>query len=152
MRNQPVGLIFPVALLPAAGRAYHNTGLDGAFLNTLMPVVVDLMGEIFPELVERREVVATQLRQEEERFARTLNSGTDVAQRELERLKRSGQETVPGSTVFDLYQTHGIPSELLEEFAQEEGLGIDREGFEAALAEERERGQASWRGRAWGWT
>ncbi len=133
-------------IIRRALRYGRKLGLDGAFLHTLIPVVVDLMGEDFPELVERREVVVTQLRQEEERFARTLNSGTDVAQRELERLKRSGQDIVPGSTVFNLYQTHGIPTELLEEFAQEEGLGIDREGFEAALEEERQRGQASWRG------
>ncbi len=133
-------------IIRRALRYGRKLGLDGAFLHTLLPVVVDLMGDVFPELVERREVVATQLRQEEERFARTLNSGTDVAQRELERLKRDGQEIVPGGTVFDLYQTHGIPTELLEEFAQEEGLGIDREGFEAALEEERQRGQASWRG------
>jgi len=133
-------------IIRRALRYGRKLGLDGAFLHTLMPVVVDLMGDVFPDLVERREVVATQLRQEEERFARTLNSGTDVAQRELERLKRGGQEIVPGRTVFDLYQTHGIPTELLEEFAQEEGLGIDREGFEAALEEERQRGQASWRG------
>jgi alanyl-tRNA synthetase len=133
-------------IIRRALRYGRKLGLDGAFLHTLMPVVVELMGDIFPELVERREVVATQLRQEEERFARTLNSGTDVAQRELERLKRGGEEVVPGRTVFDLYQTHGIPTELLEEFAQEEGLAIDREGFEAALEEERQRGQASWRG------
>jgi alanyl-tRNA synthetase len=133
-------------IIRRALRYGRKLGLDGAFLHTLMPAVVDLMGDIFPELVDRHEVVATQLRQEEERFARTLNSGTDVAQRELERLKRNGQQVVPGSTVFDLYQTHGIPSELLEEFAQEEGLGIDREGFEAALEDERQRGQASWRG------
>ena len=133
-------------IIRRALRYGRKLGLDGAFLHSLIPVVVDLMGDIFPELGERREVVATQLRQEEERFARTLNSGTDVAQRELERLKRGGQDTVPGRTVFDLYQTHGIPTELLEEFAQEEGLGIDREGFEAALEEERQRGQASWRG------
>ncbi len=133
-------------IIRRALRYGRKLGLDGAFLHTLMPAVVDLMGDIFPELVDRHEVVATQLRQEEERFARTLNSGTDVAQRELERLKRNGQQVVPGSTVFDLYQTHGIPAELLEEFAQEEGLGIDREGFEAALEDERQRGQASWRG------
>jgi len=53
---------------------------------------------------------------------------------------------VPGRVVFDLYQTHGIPSELIEEFAQEEGLTLDHEGFEAALKVERERGQASWKG------
>jgi alanyl-tRNA synthetase len=124
----------------------RRLGLDGAFLHTLVPTVVELMGEVFPELAERQAVVATQLRQEEERFARTLNAGTDLAQRELERLKRAGADRVPGSVVFDLYQSRGIPVELLEEFAQEEGLALDRSGFEAALAEERQRGQASWKG------
>ncbi len=133
-------------IIRRALRYGRKLGLDGAFLHTLMPVVVDLMADVFPELVERREVVATQLRQEEERFARTLNAGTDVAQRELERLKRTGEEKVPGHVIFDLYQTHGIPSELLEEFAQEEGLVLDHDGFAAALDEERQRGQASWKG------
>ncbi len=133
-------------IIRRALRYGRKLGLDGAFLYTLLPAVVDLMGDVFPELVERREVVATQLRQEEERFARTLNAGTDVAQRELERLKRDGKAEVPGSTIFNLYQTHGIPAELLEEFAQEEGLAVDLEGFKSALDEERERGQASWRG------
>ncbi len=133
-------------IIRRALRYGRKLGLDGAFLHTLHPVVVELMGDVYPELVERREVVSTQLRQEEERFARTLNAGTDVAQRELERLKRSGRELVPGEVIFDLYQTHGIPSELLEEFAQEEGLALDHDGFQAALEEERQRGQASWKG------
>jgi len=133
-------------IIRRALRYGRKLGLDGAFLHTLQPVVVELMGNVFPELLESREVVSTQLRQEEQRFARTLNAGTDVAQRELERLKRSGEEVVPGGVVFDLYQTHGLPAELLEEFAQEEGLVLDHKGFQAALAEERQRGQASWKG------
>jgi len=124
----------------------RKLGLDGAFLHTLLPVVADEMGDVYPELRQRLEVVTTQLEQEERRFARTLNAGTDVAGRELERIKRTGGQDVPGDVAFDLYQTHGIPLELLEEFAQEEGLRIDREGFDAALAGERERGQASWKG------
>ncbi|MEJ2188263.1 MAG: alanine--tRNA ligase [Acidobacteriota bacterium] len=124
----------------------RKLGLDGAFLHTLLPVVAEEMGDVYPELRERLEVVTTQLEQEERRFARTLNAGTDVAGRELERIKRTGGEEVPGEVAFDLYQTHGIPLELLEEFAQEEGLRIDREGFDTALAGERERGQASWKG------
>ncbi|MGD8440983.1 MAG: alanine--tRNA ligase, partial [Holophagae bacterium] len=121
-------------------------GLDGAFLYTLLPLVDELMGKQYPELLERHAVVATQLEQEERRFARTLNAGTDIAGRELERLKRAGESVVPGRVVFDLYQTHGIPVELLEEFAQEEGLALDHEGFDEALRVERERGQASWKG------
>ncbi len=124
----------------------RKLGLDGAFLHTLVPAVVGLMGDVYPELIERQAVVTTQLRQEEERFARTLNTGTDVAQRELERIKRSRGTVVPGDLAFDLYQTHGLPVDLLEEFAQEEGLTIDREAFEAALERERQRGQESWKG------
>jgi alanyl-tRNA synthetase len=133
-------------IIRRALRYGRKLGLDGAFLHTLLPVVDEMMGEQYPELVERHEVVAKQLEQEERRFARTLNAGTDIAGRELERIKRSGESVVPGRLVFDLYQTHGIPSELLEEFAQEEGLEIDHEGFEEALRGERERGQASWKG------
>jgi len=124
----------------------RKLGLDGAFLHTLVPCVVDEMADIYPEVNERQAVVATLLQQEEERFARTLNAGTDVAQKELERLKRSGEEMVPGDLAFDLYQTHGIPVDLLEEFAQEEGLQLDHAGFDAALTSEKERGQASWKG------
>jgi alanyl-tRNA synthetase len=133
-------------IIRRALRYGRNLGLDGAFLYSLVPRVVELMGPVYPELEQRRQVVVTQLRQEEERFARTLNKGTDVAQKELERIKRSEQTQVPGKLAFDLYQTHGIPFELLEEFAQEEGLQIDGEGFEAALDDERRKGQESWKG------
>jgi len=133
-------------IIRRALRYGRKLGLDGAFLHTLLPVVNQMMGEQYPDLIERKEVVATQLEQEERRFARTLNAGTDIAGRELERIKRSGETVVPGRVVFDLYQTHGIPSELVEEFAQEEGLELDHEGFQEALKVERERGQASWKG------
>ncbi|MCP4897138.1 MAG: alanine--tRNA ligase [bacterium] len=133
-------------IIRRALRYGRKIGLDGAFLYTLVPKVVSMMGEDYPEIVERQEVIAIQLQQEEVRFARTLNAGTDVAQRELERIKRGGETIVPGRLVFDLYQTHGIPSDLLIEFAQEEGLEIDQEGFEEALKNERERGQKAWKG------
>ena len=133
-------------IIRRALRYGRKLGLDGAFLHTLLPVVNQMMGEQYPDLIERKEVVATQLEQEERRFARTLNAGTDIAGRELERIKRSGETVVPGRVVFDLYQTHGIPAELVEEFAQEEGLELDHEGFQEALKVERERGQASWKG------
>ena len=133
-------------IIRRALRYGRKLGLDGVFLHTLVPVVVEEMGEVYNELEDRASIVSTRLRQEEERFARTLNVGTDVAQKELERIKRGGGAVVGGGLAFDLYQTHGIPVDLLEEFAQEEGLQLDREGFEAALTTEKERGQASWKG------
>ncbi|NOZ79673.1 MAG: alanine--tRNA ligase [Acidobacteria bacterium] len=133
-------------IIRRALRYGRKLGFDGAFLYTLVPAVVELMGGVYPEIVERQEIVTTQLRQEEERFARTLNAATDLALKTLERLKRSGQTTVPGDIAFDLYQTHGIPIEVLEEYAQDEGLHVDQESFEHELEQERCRGQASWKG------
>jgi alanyl-tRNA synthetase len=133
-------------IIRRALRYGRKLGLDGAFLHTLLPVVNQMMGKQYPELLERHEVVARQLEQEERRFARTLNAGTDIAGRELERIKRSGGTVVPGHVAFDLYQSRGIPVELIEEFAQEEGLEVDRAGFDEALKVEQERGQASWKG------
>ena len=133
-------------IIRRALRYGRKLGLDGAFLYTLLPVVNEMMGEQYPELFERHEVVSKQLEQEEKRFARTLNAGTDVASRELDRIKRGGGTVVPGHVAFDLYQSRGIPVELIEEFAQEEGLELDREGFDEALKAEQERGQASWKG------
>ncbi len=133
-------------IIRRALRYGRKLGLDGAFLHTLLPVVHEMMGEQYPELMDRHEVVAKQLEQEEKRFARTLNAGTDVASRELDRIKRGGGTIVPGHVAFDLYQSRGIPVDLIEEFAQEEGLELDREGFELALKAEQERGQASWKG------
>jgi alanyl-tRNA synthetase len=108
--------------------------------------VVEQMGDVYPELCERSPVVTTQLRQEEERFARTLNVGTDIAGRELERVKRAGGSVFPGRLAFRLYETHGLSVDLLEEFAQEEGLALDREGFDSALEEAREAGKRGWKG------
>lgn len=132
-------------IIRRALRYGRKLGLDGAFLYTLMPALITQMGDLYPEIVEQQEVVRTRLRQEEERFARTLNAGTDVAQKELEKIKREGRGVVPGRLAFDLYQTHGIPVDLVEEFAQEEGLRLDREAYERALSEEKARGKASWK-------
>jgi len=133
-------------IIRRALRYGRKLGLDGAFLYSLMPALIEQMGEFYPELIEAQDVVRTRLRTEEERFARSLNAGTDVAQKLLERIKAKGEQQLSGRLVFDLYQTHGIPADVLEEFAQEEGLEVEWEGYEAALREEKERGQASWKG------
>jgi len=133
-------------IIRRALRYGRKLDLNGAFLYRLMPVLVEEMEEFYPELRKSEELVSSRLRREEERFARTLNAGTDVAQKELELLKAKGLDVVPGGLAFDLYQTHGIPVDLLEEFAAEEGLRIDMEAYDRALREEKERGQASWKG------
>jgi alanyl-tRNA synthetase len=121
-------------------------GFDGVFLADVVPAVVSSMGDIYPELVARRSVVEQLLRTEEEKFSRTLNVGTDLVGRELERVKRGGANVLGGEAAFYFYETHGIPLDILEEFAQEEGLSVDRKGFEERLEAARARGQESWKG------
>jgi alanyl-tRNA synthetase len=93
------------------------------------------------EAVTKR--VADDLRVEEERFVRTLSSGIDLIGTEIERLRREGAKTVPGEALFRLYDTHGIPVDVIEEIARDEGLTVDRAGFEAAMDRQRARSRAS---------
>ncbi|MFI5165707.1 MAG: alanine--tRNA ligase [Thermoanaerobaculales bacterium] len=124
----------------------RRLGFDGVFLADVAPAVIATMRDAYPDLVTRWPLVEQLLRAEEERFSRTLNVGTDLIGRELERLKRAGENTLSGETAFHFYETHGLPFDILEEFANEEGLAVDRAGFDARLAAVRERGQESWKG------
>ncbi len=124
----------------------RRLGFDGVFLADVVPAVIEAMGEVYPELATRWPIVEQLLRAEEEKFSRTLNVGTDLVGRELDRIKRAGGGTLPGDAAFRFYETHGIPLDILEEFAQEEGLAVDRAGFEAKLEAARQRGQESWKG------
>jgi len=124
----------------------RTLGFDGVFLADVVPAVVEVMSDVYPEVAQRAAVVGQLLRTEEERFSRTLNVGTDVVGRELQRLKQEGAAALPGAAAFHFYETHGIPVEIIEEFAQEEGITLDRAGFDAALAAARARGQESWKG------
>ena len=133
-------------IIRRALRYGRQLGFDGTFLADVAPAVVATMGAVYPELAERWPVVQEALRGEEERFSRTLNLGTDLVGRELRRLKQEGAVELSGAVAFNFYETHGIPIDIIEEFAQEEGLGLDREGFDAELAAARARGQESWKG------
>lgn len=124
----------------------RTLGFDGVFLADVVPAVVAAMRDAYPELEERQQVVEELLRGEEARFARTLNVGTDFLGRELRRAKAAGEALLGGEVAFRLYETHGVPLDIMEEIAQEEGMAVDREGFEAALAAARARGHEGWKG------
>lgn len=133
-------------IIRRALRYGRRLGFHGVFLVDLVPAVVESLGDVYPEVLHRAEIVQELLRSEEERFARTLNVGTDLIGKELERLKRAGSLVFPGETAFHFYETYGLPVEVIEEFAQEEGLSLDRSAFEARLEEVRKAGQESWKG------
>ena len=103
------------------------------------PDLVAAMGAPYPELVEFRDLIKATLRAEEEGFARTLDAGTE----RLAALLSTNPKRIGGADAFRLYDTFGLPIELTTEMAAERGATVDLEGFEAAMQEQRERGQAS---------
>ena len=117
----------------------HRLGMREPFFHRLVADLEAEMGEAYPELAERRAVVERILRQEEDRFAATLDQGMRMFEGELALLRGS---TVPGEVVFRLYDTFGFPEDLVADVARERGLTVDHEGFEREMAAQRERARS----------
>ena len=122
--------------------------LKTPFLPGVSEQVVALMGDVYPELKTARPVLATVLAHEEERFADTLDHGLKLLSEELENLRARGGHTLPGEVAFKLYDTYGFPVDLVQDALREEGLGLDVEGYEAHMRQQREASRQAWRGGA----
>lgn len=130
-------------LLRRAVRHGKLLGIEGEFLAELSDHVVGLLGEVYPELVERQRLVTGVIRSEEERFGQTLEQGIVHLGEVIRKSRDSGEHLLDGKTVFFMHDTLGFPLELTEEIAAESGMGIDRETFEELMSEQRERARAS---------
>jgi len=130
-------------ILRRAARFGKALGVDCPFLYRLVDTVVDIMGQAYPEIAEQQEHIARVIRQEEERFHETLHDGMKVLSGILERAAGEGRDTISGQEAFTLYDTYGFPVDLTEEIAAEQGLKVDRDGFEAAMSQQRERARAA---------
>ncbi len=127
-------------IMRRAIRHGNKLGAQGAFFYKLVAPLVKEMGEAYPELAKMQEQVERVLLKEEEQFARTLDKGLALLEEEIANLKGA---VVPGSAVFKLYDTYGFPVDLTADVARERELTIDMDGFEAAMADQRERARAS---------
>ncbi|AGA33125.1 Alanyl-tRNA synthetase [Thioalkalivibrio nitratireducens DSM 14787] len=123
-----------------AARHGHKLGCDEAFLYRLIPALVSAMGEAYPELAEGQENLERVLRKEEMKFLETLEKGVRILEEDLDRLQGS---TIPGETIFLLYDTYGFPVDLTGDIARERGLELDLDGFERAMQEQRDRARAA---------
>ena len=112
-------------------------------LSQLVDSVIQAMGDAYPEIRDRREAVVKTLGAEEERFSRTLETGVERVGGVLDAVRARGERTLGGEEVFRLYDTHGIPIDLIAEMAEEEGVTLDREGFETMMAGARAKAKAS---------
>lgn len=118
-------------------------GIHEAFMYKLVPVVGEIMNSYYPEILEQKEFIEKVIRTEEERFHETINDGLTILSQLVKELKASGKETINGKDIFKLYDTYGFPVELTEEYAEDEGLKVDHEGFETEMNQQRERARSA---------
>jgi alanyl-tRNA synthetase len=114
-------------------------GIRRAFLQDVVPVVVQVMGPGYPDLVEKAEVIVKAVRQEEERFDVTLDQGMTMLEQMLASAKA---KHLSGEAAFRLYDTCGFPLDLTREIAAERGFTVDEAGFDLAMAAQRDRARA----------
>src|SRR5438874_485585 len=136
-------------ILRRAVRYGRTLGFEDPFFFKLVDVVVRTLGDIFPELQAKQQIIADTVRREEEAFSRTLDQGIEEFERMMSALTADipkvaplgGWVIMPGRIVFKLYDTYGFPVDLTELMARERGFTIDAEGFEKLMDEQRQRGR-----------
>ncbi|GER69111.1 alanine--tRNA ligase [Weizmannia acidilactici] len=126
-------------LLRRAVRYAIQLDIHGAFMYKLVPTVGRIMNSYYPEVEKNADFVQKVVRSEEERFQETLNEGLAILEERLAEAKKNGLKQLPGEDIFRLYDTYGFPVELTEEYAQDQGLEVDHEGFEREMERQRER-------------
>ncbi|WP_139650708.1 alanine--tRNA ligase [Raoultibacter phocaeensis] len=127
-------------LLRRAVMKGHLLGIEGPFLGEYVDKVIELMGDVYPEIVENRELTQRVVLSEEERFGSTLRQGQAYLDDALGKLEG---DVLAGETAFTLHDTYGFPIEVTEEIADARGITVDLEGFERSMAEQRARARAN---------
>nr|VFK33467.1 MAG: alanyl-tRNA synthetase [Candidatus Kentron sp. MB]VFK76226.1 MAG: alanyl-tRNA synthetase [Candidatus Kentron sp. MB] len=127
-------------IIRRAIRHGHRLGTRNPFFFRLVDALAREMGEAYPELTEKQELITRILRQEEERFSETLEQGLNLLEQTIADLSGS---VIPGEAVFRLYDTFGFPEDLTADVARERGLTVDSEGFRREMEKQRARGRAT---------
>lgn len=127
-------------ILRRAVRFGRLLGIHDMFLGSLVDTVMDILGDEYPELGERKDLIKQIIDTEEKQFSATLAQGMELLN---DMMSQSDNKILSGDDVFKLYDTYGFPMELTEEIAGENGMTIDTDGFEAAMKEQQERARAA---------
>jgi alanyl-tRNA synthetase len=130
-------------IIRRAIRHGYKLGVKQPFFYRMVGPLAEQMGEAYPELGNKAERIAETLREEEERFARTLDTGMGILKDVMASAQEDRSGQIDGETAFLLYDTYGFPLDLTQDIARENDLGVDLDGFAEALAKQQERGRAS---------
>jgi alanyl-tRNA synthetase len=131
-------------IMRRAMRHAHLLGSKEPLMHRLVPALVAEMGAAYPELVRAQPLIEATLAQEETRFRQTLANGLRLLDEATGDLAEGG--TLPGETAFKLYDTYGFPYDLTEDALRARGLGVDRQGFDTAMAQQKAAARAAWKG------
>ncbi len=130
-------------ILRRAMRHGKLLGLELPLLAAAVPLVVEMMGDIYPELQKKSKQISRVVKLEEERFMETLEQGTAILAEQVAALQQDDKTVLPGEVAFKLYDTFGFPLDLTKEILGEKGLSLDEKAFNIALDQQRERARAA---------
>ncbi|MEN9835226.1 MAG: alanine--tRNA ligase [Pseudomonadota bacterium] len=130
-------------ILRRASRFSQELNQREPFIYRMLPTLVNIMGDAFPELRQRQDYIAQVIHAEEERFMRTLRDGLARFSKIAGDTEQHGKKVISGQDAFVLYDTYGFPVDLTGVLAEEQGLTIDHQGFAAAMEEQRERARSA---------
>ncbi len=141
--NEDRGYVLRRIVRRAILQGRHTLELEPGFLDRYASVVTELMGGEYPELIEQRDAVRMWLSSEEENFGRTLAQGTRLLDELIARAEETGVEGIAASDAFLLHDTYGFPIDLTLEIVAEHDIGVDENGFEELMEEQRTRSRAT---------
>ena len=130
-------------ILRRASRFGRELDMREPFLYKLIPTVIEVLGEAFPEIKDRAQHVSTVVEAEEASFGRTLDRGLEIFRGAADRAGKAKNKTIPGDDAFQLYDTYGFPLDLTQLMTQERGLTVDTDRFAELMDQQRERARAA---------
>ncbi len=137
--NAKAGYVIRRILRRAVRYGYTFLGQKEAFMYSLVPTLVEEMGEAFPELAAQKDIIMKVMKEEEDSFLRTLEKGISLLTNVMEQTKAEGKNVIAGDKAFNLFDTYGFPLDLTELICRENGMSVDEAGFDAEMQKQKER-------------
>lgn len=137
--NAKAGYVIRRILRRAVRYGYTFLGQRQAFLYRLVDILIETMGSAYPELVSQKSLIEKVIKEEEEAFLRTLETGIRLLDKVMNDTKAAGKEMINGKEAFTLYDTYGFPLDLTELILKENGLSVDTQEFNAQMQQQKER-------------